>query len=520
MRVRRALHGFSVASLAAALVLALCVWLRPQLGEQLAVVGLLAALLVAALRACLRVEHAAVARALDRSHGLPDTLQAAVQFSRGSIPNDRGFVAALLREAETAAASVSATRAVPLMLGRSSVLLLAALLLCTLVLSRPATRPRGALTPAGGGKRGAVAQEAVRVDSNLPGGDPHVQYRRIVRDLRGGVLTPEAAIAALLRVERTLRTGPVKALDAGLLAKLTSLFEAPGKRPALRTLAGLSAALARPATADEQREQARFLEEKRRELQRLREQHAKDAAAQRELSELSKRLSEAQRQLQQSQPQVAAQQLDAANRQREQQQEQRDSASEARITQQQAEQLREQLQRQAGAASGQTRAEAERRAQNEQRFGQGAGAASAGAASAPAVGQAQREADTRERTESETGAGGLSNAEAQAPESSAEPDLFARNERQRVTLEDHAAASLSGEGDSRSEVILTAADHGFASTPYRRVYQDYRKHAEELLEKDQVPAAYRYYVRRYFQLIEPRKPRARTALGKAEATRD
>ncbi len=62
-----------------------------------------------------------------------------------------------------------------------------------------------------------------------------------------------------------------------------------------------------------------------------------------------------------------------------------------------------------------------------------------------------------------------------------------------------------GQGPSRSEVILGAADRGFASTGYRRVFTDYEGHAEEVLERDEVPAGYRFYVRRYFQLIRPRE---------------
>jgi hypothetical protein len=59
-------------------------------------------------------------------------------------------------------------------------------------------------------------------------------------------------------------------------------------------------------------------------------------------------------------------------------------------------------------------------------------------------------------------------------------------------------------GETRSEVILSAADRGFASRGYRDVYTDYEDHAEEVLERDEVPQGYRFYVRRYFQLIRPR----------------
>ena len=60
------------------------------------------------------------------------------------------------------------------------------------------------------------------------------------------------------------------------------------------------------------------------------------------------------------------------------------------------------------------------------------------------------------------------------------------------------------QGPTRSEVILSASDRGFAQRGYRDVYTDYSGHAEEVLETDEIPPGYRFYVRRYFQLIRPR----------------
>lgn len=61
------------------------------------------------------------------------------------------------------------------------------------------------------------------------------------------------------------------------------------------------------------------------------------------------------------------------------------------------------------------------------------------------------------------------------------------------------------EGPSRSEVILESGQRGFASRPYERVHTDYERHAEAVLERDKIPGGYRFYVRRYFQLIRPRE---------------
>jgi hypothetical protein len=69
---------------------------------------------------------------------------------------------------------------------------------------------------------------------------------------------------------------------------------------------------------------------------------------------------------------------------------------------------------------------------------------------------------------------------------------------------DSRVTGTASKGPSRSETILDAADRGFATTDYRKVYTEYHGHAEQVLEQDEVPAGYRFYVRRYFQLIRPR----------------
>ncbi len=60
-------------------------------------------------------------------------------------------------------------------------------------------------------------------------------------------------------------------------------------------------------------------------------------------------------------------------------------------------------------------------------------------------------------------------------------------------------------GPTRSEVILAGADRGFVSSGYRKVFADYKHHAESVVERDEIPNGYRSYVRRYFQLIRPRE---------------
>ena len=62
----------------------------------------------------------------------------------------------------------------------------------------------------------------------------------------------------------------------------------------------------------------------------------------------------------------------------------------------------------------------------------------------------------------------------------------------------------TGQGQTRSQVILGAAERGFANRGYTKVYREYHTVAEEALNKDEIPGGYRFYVRRYFQLIRPR----------------
>ncbi len=60
-------------------------------------------------------------------------------------------------------------------------------------------------------------------------------------------------------------------------------------------------------------------------------------------------------------------------------------------------------------------------------------------------------------------------------------------------------------GPTNAEVILGAADRGFAGKPYKTVFKQYRTVAEEQIDKEKIPDGMRFYVRRYFQLIRPRE---------------
>ena len=58
-------------------------------------------------------------------------------------------------------------------------------------------------------------------------------------------------------------------------------------------------------------------------------------------------------------------------------------------------------------------------------------------------------------------------------------------------------------GTSRRETILAAAQKGFSSTSYKKVYQHYNDIVEEVMRNEKLPASYKYYVKRYFAKIHP-----------------
>lgn len=62
----------------------------------------------------------------------------------------------------------------------------------------------------------------------------------------------------------------------------------------------------------------------------------------------------------------------------------------------------------------------------------------------------------------------------------------------------------TGQGAAASQVIYGAAQRGFVGKGYKKVYTDYQTVAEESLGHDEIPSGYRFYIRRYFQLIRPR----------------
>jgi hypothetical protein len=86
-----------------------------------------------------------------------------------------------------------------------------------------------------------------------------------------------------------------------------------------------------------------------------------------------------------------------------------------------------------------------------------------------------------------------------------EHPLGAKTALKGTTVDTQVAGQAAGKGPSRSQTILGAADKGFVGKAYKKVYDDYKTVAEQALKQDEIPAGYRFYVRRYFDLIRPRE---------------
>jgi hypothetical protein len=62
---------------------------------------------------------------------------------------------------------------------------------------------------------------------------------------------------------------------------------------------------------------------------------------------------------------------------------------------------------------------------------------------------------------------------------------------------------VGDQGNSTRETILSAAQKGFASVGYSKVYADYQRIVEEVMRTEKLPSSYKYYVKRYFAKIHP-----------------
>lgn len=273
----------------------------------------------------------------------------------------------------------------------------------------------------------------------------------------------------------------------------------------------------------------RLLREKQRELEKLtREQEQRDRA-ERQLDDLRRELSGAAPPLAGGRNDEAARKLSEAARQLSKAQAQQRSAEQRKQLAERLQQLRELLSKQRQAMAQGDKAEGQeqqpaagggKRLDVEQFARAARGEPEAG--SQPNEGKPEAGGQLLMPGQGQVGPDGQLLQQQSAQQLSAELELqqasagnpqpgnggrpqSAAATREQSTRVDTRVEGAEGKGPSRSEVILEAGQRGFVSRDYEQVHTDYERHAEAVLERDRVPGGYRFYVRRYFQLIRPRE---------------
>lgn len=75
----------------------------------------------------------------------------------------------------------------------------------------------------------------------------------------------------------------------------------------------------------------------------------------------------------------------------------------------------------------------------------------------------------------------------------------------KVKPKDVRVNPRQGKGMTKAEIIRTASQEGFASESYRDTFQDYKAFAQSTIDSEALPAEQRRRVKRYFQMIQPRR---------------
>jgi hypothetical protein len=347
-----------------------------------------------------------------------------------------------------------------------------------------------------------------------------------------------AARAELERLASALQQQPPRAEALRKLAKTLERAATPAKaeddaaEKARAELDRLLRKRAKDQVQPEDERSERLLRDKRRELDRLERDKQQREQAERKLDRLRRELSKASPPAQGNRAGEAGKQLERAAQELEQ-------AQREQLTTEQREQLRERLaqlreliskqksqQQQAQRGNGQgqrsqgqgqrldldrfvglSRGQGGKPGEDQEQQGGGKGKP-AGKLLAPGGGDGEPDMmlqmpgtgrDPRATPGGEESAiAGTEAGQGGRPESGEQT----RMQSSRV---DTRVQGAQGSGATRSEVILEAGQRGFVSRGYERVHTDYERHAEAVLERDRVPGGYRFYVRRYFQLIRPRE---------------
>jgi hypothetical protein len=365
-------------------------------------------------------------------------------------------------------------------------------------------------------------REALRALGQTLGRDTNV--RAVAEAMREA--DAESARAALERLAQTLRE---HAPQANARHELQRALERAGHKAGAdaderltQARADLERLLKRRDPKREPSEQTeRLLRKKQRELEQLERERAQRERGQRQLDGLQRELSSAAQSMKAGQVRQASQHLQQGAEQLQKAQSTEASSEQRRQLRERVQQFRELIrkqQREQVARSDQSlqgkgqhlslrdfsRAAGGEPAKPETPGGRpGAGLSLPGhgdesnAAPLSLPGQAQQAGPRVQRGE----------PVGEAPGRDGRPEADGDPSRLASTRVDARVDGEQREGPTRSEVILEAGQHGFASRSYQRVHGEYERHAEAVLERDQIPGGYRFYVRRYFQLIRPREAR-------------
>src|SRR5439155_23330228 len=68
-------------------------------------------------------------------------------------------------------------------------------------------------------------------------------------------------------------------------------------------------------------------------------------------------------------------------------------------------------------------------------------------------------------------------------------------EKSGTTVDKDVQGRMGTNGGSKRETILAAAQKGFASAQYQKVYADYQRIVEEVMRTEKLPSSYKYYVK-------------------------
>lgn len=253
------------------------------------------------------------------------------------------------------------------------------------------------------------------------------------------------------------------------------------------------------------------LDRTRRKLERLDRNLKKAELQKRKLSELDRKLAEAARKLLEQQPR-GAEDLEAAAQNLQRMAAEQLSDAQKRTLLQRLEQL-QQLLRQQGKDKNRLKrlSEFSRRARGGKPGQKGKGTSRLGKSTQQLLVPIQAQGSTQAQAAgANKGKGDSSSSQANAASRQAgtghNPDFKGDATKLKGQTKDvTAVAQDTGEGTASAEVIYGAAERGFVGRGYRKVYTDYKTVAERVINRDEVPAGYRFYVQRYFQLIRPRE---------------